>query len=172
MQRNILKEKTANRGNARAFFSIYYGQDYSLEDERNCIGGPYTIRSLKDVQKINFFTPVKEIATLFEGKFTDSSGVYVHEVVNIVFLIRAVVSHKPADRRHGGSQLRSEEEEREIAETRKKLLSRPVTRSQAAAHDVYKRRKGELLHFFSRPKPSAFNPPRLMLRGREEASPQ
>jgi len=134
-------------------FTVFFGQDYSLDDQRYCVGGPYVIRSLKDVRNINFFTPLNEISSLFERLFTETSDIYVYEVINIVFLLRTLVSDgsRPFAVQHGGkgARLRTEEEEKIKAEALKHILSRRVTRSQSEAQTVYQRRKGELLEFFS-----------------------
>jgi hypothetical protein len=135
-------------------FSVWYGQDYTPDNNyKYTIGGPYSIRSLKDVHKINFFTPVKDVAALFESLKTDNTEVYMHEVINIVFLLRTVVSNAPdgAQRQKRGPRgplLRSKEWEAAAAEARQRIAARRVTRSQTAAQRVYQRRRGELLEFF------------------------
>lgn len=88
-----------NEEDHRDTFSIWYGQDYSLDGARNLQAGRvHQVASLSDVGGLptNFSleTFERRLTQILDGK----SGVRVYDLASIVFIIRKVLPRYDRDR--------------------------------------------------------------------------
>ena len=132
---------------------MFYGSDYSADGDKNLISGPHTLNSLRDLNKIHFSMPERNISTFFDRGHTENTKTYVHEIINVCYILRSLVPVKEgkSDGRKTGSQ-RSQllEAERIADEVRREYKTTPKASFQLKAEKLYERRTAELETFFGK----------------------
>ena len=73
------------------YFSVFYGLDY-YEHHRNIIFGPHVLRNALDTNEIQFAFKEEDIVKIFENQFKESSELRVFKVINLVFLLRMILT--------------------------------------------------------------------------------
>lgn len=73
-------------------FSVFYGQDFDDDHKHVLPPGVIALKNLTDLtQKLPFTQSEEDVMDIFEKIYQDQSGVSVFEVVNTVWILRAVL---------------------------------------------------------------------------------
>lgn len=90
----------------RSTFSVFYGHDYSVENSSGAAHelrhglAPVVVRSLEDVKSVPTNFDLEEVVRRHRLAF-DQSNVVVERILNIVYLVRRLLSPEPEKKRRG-----------------------------------------------------------------------